>query len=136
MSKPDVALQQYRQLGLQSQIEAANPHRLIQMLMEGLLTKLSASKYCMEENNIAGKGENISMAISIIGGLRSSLDKDNGGEIAENLNNLYDYMERRLLEANLRSDVTIINEVMSLLNEIKSAWVAVAPEANVNGQPV
>jgi len=128
LSKAEQAVKQYKNLGLQGEIEAASPHRLIQMLMDGLLAKIVAARYCIGSNNIAGKGENISMAISIVGGLRASLDMDKGGDIAGNLDNLYDYMERRLLEANLRSDVMILDEIMGLVNEIKSAWDAIGSE--------
>lgn len=126
--KPGVAAQHYKNISLESEIAAASPHRLIQMLMEGVFSKVGAARHCMKQNNIAGKGENISMAISILDGLRVSLDKERGGEIAENLDNLYDYMERRLFEANVKSDVTILDEVSGLLTEIKVAWDAIGPE--------
>jgi len=128
MSKPRIAVQQYKNVSLQSEIAAASPHRLIQMLMEGVVTKIAAARHCMQNANIAGKGESISMAISIIDGLRASLDKANGGEIAENLDNLYDYMGRRLLIANLKNDESILLEVSDLISEIKSAWDAIGSE--------
>jgi len=93
------------------------------------LTKIATAKTCMANNHVAGKGENVSMAISIINGLRASLDYEKGGEISKNLNDLYDYMERRLLEANLKSDLTMLDEVASLIFEIKSAWDAISPDA-------
>jgi len=127
-SKAEQAAQQYRSLNLKSEVESASPHRLIQMLMEGLIGKIGSAKNCIDNENISGKGENIGMAISIVGGLRVSLDKERGGEIAENLDNLYDYMERRLLEANLSSNIAILDEVMGLVKEIKSAWDAIGPE--------
>jgi len=117
-----VGAQLYKSLGMQNEIENASPHRLIQMLMVGALGKIFAAKACMENSNISGKGENISMAISIVSGLRASLNFEAGGEIAENLDNLYDYMERRLLEANINNDISILDEVISLLSEIKGAW--------------
>jgi len=122
-------VQQYKRLGLESDVNSASPHRLIQMLMEGGLSKITAAQLCIDNNNISGKGENISTAISIINGLQASLDKEAGGEISENLNNLYDYMARRLLEANIHSDKTILDEVANLLQEIKGAWDAICPEA-------
>jgi flagellar protein FliS len=128
--------QQYKRLGLEGEIRSASPHRLIQMLMEGLVGKIMIARHCIENNNIAGKGENISMAISIVSGLRVSLDKEKGGEIAVNLENLYDYMERRLLEANLRSDIGILDEVKGLIEEIKSAWSAISEEIIANQQAV
>lgn len=133
MSKAEQAAKQYRSLGLKSEIKAASPHRLIQMLMAGLLAKIVAARHCIDSGNIAGKGENISMAISIVGGLRVSLDKEKGGEISENLANLYDYMERRLLEANLHTDITILDEVSGLVKEIKSAWDTIGPEVVATG---
>ena len=123
-----IAVQQYKNISLESEIAAASPHRLIQMLMEGVFSKIGAAKHCIKQNNISGKGENISMAISIIDGLRVSLDKSRGGEMAENLDNLYDYMERRLFEANVKSDVAILDEVSGLLTEVKSAWDAIGTE--------
>lgn len=119
------ALQQYRKVGAQTGVEAATPHRLIQMLLEGALEKINLAKGYMQRNEIALKGSHISWAISIIDGLRMSLDKEAGGEIAENLDALYDYMGRRLLEANLNNDEGMLDEVSGLLLEIKSAWDAV-----------
>ena len=119
------ALQQYRKVGAQTGVEAATPHRLIQMLLEGALEKINLAKGYMQRNEVSLKGSHISWAISIIDGLRMSLDKEGGGEIAENLDSLYDYMGRRLLEANLNNDVAMLDEVSGLLLEIKSAWDAV-----------
>lgn len=129
-------LEQYQKVGVQSEIEAASPHRLIQMLMDGALAKITTAKLCLSSGQVAGKGESISMAISIIGGLRASLDKDQGGEIASNLDSLYDYMERRLLEANIKNDASMLDEVVGLINEVKSAWDAISPDAAEQQQVV
>lgn len=102
-------------------IEEASPHQLIQMLFDGCLQRMAVAKGAIQHQEIAIKGENISRAISILGGLRDSLDLSQG-EIATNLDRLYDYMERRLLEANLKNDELIIDEVSSLLRDVKSAW--------------
>ncbi|GAB4260400.1 MAG: flagellar export chaperone FliS [Methylomicrobium sp.] len=110
--------------GMVAEVEEASPHRLIQMLYEGGLQRIAFAKGALMRNQIAEKGENISRAIAIIGGLRSSLDLSQG-EIAQNLDNLYEYMERRLLEANLKNDVAILDEISGLLKEIKLAWDAV-----------
>jgi flagellar protein FliS len=77
----------------------------------------------------AQKGEIIGQAISIVGGLRSSLDMTAGGEIAANLDSLYEYIERRLLESNLNNDVAILDEVASLLREVKTAWESIPQES-------
>jgi len=130
------AANQYAQVSAQTGVEAAatDPHRLIQMLMEGALEKIAVAKGFMENNNIAEKGRHISWAISIIDGLRLSLDKEKGGEIAENLDALYEYMTHRLVEANLHNDPAFLTEVASLLNEIKSGWDAIPEEAKRNPQ--
>lgn len=122
------AMKQYQQVSVHSGIMDASPHRLVQMLMEGMLEKVALAKGNMANNNIASKGENISKAIAIIGGLQSSLNIDAGGEIAENLNSLYDYMANRLVIANLHNDEAILDEVASLMVEIKIGWDGI-PEA-------
>ncbi len=116
---------QYKQVGAQTGVESASPHRLIQMLLEGALEKINLANGYMQRGEIALKGTHISWAISIIDGLRMSLDKESGGEIADNLDALYDYMGRRLVEANLKSDPVILKEVTGLLLEIKYAWDAI-----------
>ena len=82
----------------------------------------------MERGEIAFKGENISLAISIIEGLRSNVDHKKGGEIAANLERLYEYMGRQLLAANVENDPQKLKEVRSLLSEIKQGWDAIAPQ--------
>jgi len=132
-SNARAALQQYKKVNLHSQVEGASPHRLIQMLMEGALEKMYAARLLMEQGNLGPKAEQITWAISIIDGLRISLDKDVGGEIAQNLEDLYDYMVRRLMQANASNDVAMVEEVVDLMKQIKEAWDAIAgtprPEA-------
>lgn len=120
------ALQQYQTVNTQAQAAGADPHRLIQMLMEGGLTRLAQARGAMERQQIAEKGELISKAIGIVNGLRQSLDIEQGGEIAVNLDSLYDYMVRRLMEANLKNDSAILEEVSGLLREVKEGWDAIA----------
>ena len=128
-----LALKEYNKVNLQTGIENASPHRLIQLLINGALAKLAQAKGHMKANSIAQKGEDISMAISIIGGLRDSLDHDKGGAIATNLDNLYEYMSRKLMESNINNDVSLIDEVHGLLTEIKSSWDAIAHDPEVVG---
>ncbi len=122
MSKLHSAVQEYNRVGIASSIEEANPHRLIQMLMNGALEKIAIAKGNMERGNISQKGGNISWAISIIDGLRASLDMETGGEIAQNLDDLYDYMMRRLARANIENNPDLLDEVTSLMRSIKDAW--------------
>ena len=126
------ALDQYSQNAVRTGIESASPHRLIQMLLEGALGKIAAAKGHMERSEIQPKGEQIGSAISIIEGLKSSLDKDKGGEIAQNLDDLYIYMERRLIEANRGNDTSLLDEVSDLLRQIKEAWDAIADQATLH----
>lgn len=123
-----VAMKQYRQNHIQGGVDTASPHRLVQMLMEGALDKIRAAKGFMLEKNIAAKGENISWAISIVDSLRACLDIKAGGEISENLASLYDYMEQQLLQANLKNDPKLLDEVGQLLIEVKAGWDAIPQE--------
>lgn len=116
------AMKQYKQVRVHSGIMDATPHRLIQMLMEGALERIAQAKGYMLNKNIAAKGEYIGKTIDIIGGLQSSLNKEAGGELAENLGGLYDYMVRRLVEANAKNEVSILDEVAGLMAEIKIGW--------------
>jgi flagellar protein FliS len=126
------ALKQYRQLGLETQINNASPHRLIQLLMDGGLDRLNGAKAAMERGDAATKGVLIGKALGIISGLRSSLNMDvEGTELPERLDNLYDYMGRRLLEASSFNKVEMLEEVIDLLKTIKSGWDGIEPQAQV-----
>jgi len=116
------AVNQYQTIGNQSEAMDANPHRLIQMLMEGALDRIAIAKGAMQQQNVELKGERISAAITVIEGLRASLNQEAGGEISANLDNMYEYMSRRLVEANLKNDVEMLDEVAGLMRKIKSGW--------------
>ena len=96
--------------------------------MEGALEKLIAAKGFMATKDIAKKGEHISWAISIIDSLRSCLNVEVGGDFALNLLDLYNYMEKRLVEANINNDPAMLDEVAQLIIEIKSGWDAIPAE--------
>jgi len=127
MNSPDTrsALRKYGQVSAQGQTEGASPHRLIQLLMEGALEKIRVARGLIERNDIPEKVRQLNWALSIIDGLRQSLDMEKGGEIAQNLKALYDYMQRRLVVANLQNDPCILDEVTGLMVDIKSAWDAI-----------
>lgn len=116
------ALDQYKAVGVQSGITDATPHQMITMLLDGALDRIASAKGAIARNEVARKGELLGSAITIIDGMRASLDYNGGGEIAANLGSLYDYIERRLLEANALADVAILDEVGGLLKEVKSGW--------------
>ena len=127
------ALKEYGRVNVQTGITNASPHRLIQMLLEGALARIAKAKGHIQRNEVKQKGEAISMAVSIIGGLRDSLDKSKGGQIAENLDMLYEYMSNRLLEANVKNDTGLLDEVQHLLMEIKTAWDGIQNHPDVVG---
>lgn len=120
----------YQKIGTQSSAEFASPHRLIQMLLDGALEKMVIARSHMGRNNIQGKGENINWAIRIIGGLQASLNKDKGGEIAETLSSLYNYIVTLLSEANLTNEIAKLDEAISIINNIKEGWDGISSEAN------
>jgi len=123
---------EYSAVGTQTGVTEATPHRLIQMLLDGALDKIARAKGAMQRNEIAEKGSHISSASSIVYGLRDSLDMEAGGEMAANLANLYDYMVRRLMEGHVTNDLAALDEVASLLREIKLGWDAI-PNKAING---
>ncbi len=125
------AIQQYTRSIREADVAAASPHRLIQMLLEGALEKIAIAKGHMERREIAQKGKAISWAIDILEGLRMSLDQNAGGELAQNLDSLYDYMGITLLEANKENSLEKLNEVSRLLGSIKSAWDGIADDPAV-----
>ena len=120
---------QYNRNAVRTGVDSASPHRLIQMLLEGALDKIAVAKGYMERGDIQPKGAQIGAAISILEGLKASLDKEKGGEIAQNLEDLYIYMERRLFEAHVGNDPGLLDEVSDLLKQIKEAWDAIADQA-------
>ena len=124
------ALGQYSKMAVQTGVESATPHRLIQMLMEGVLEKVARAKGCMQRNDIRTKGQQIGWAISILEGLKASLNKAEGGEIAQNLEDLYIYMEQRLIVANRENDPAVLDEVMSLMRQLKEGWDGIADKVN------
>ncbi|RMD79166.1 MAG: flagellar export chaperone FliS [Gammaproteobacteria bacterium] len=123
------ALKAYSQIRNGTEVEGADAHRLVALLMDGALERIGRAKAFMVARDIPRKGEQIGMAVSVIEGLRAALDRERGGAIADNLEALYDYMLRRLTEANLRNDPAILDEVAGLLREIKGAWEAIREAA-------
>lgn len=126
------AVTAYRRVHAGAALDGMNPHSLIKMLMQGALDRIAAAKGCVLRGG-PDKGKLISSALAITEELSHSLNYEQGGAIAENLGQLYDYMQRRLLRAQLDNDTVALDEVRSLLQEIKYAWDAV-PEIIGNPQ--
>jgi flagellar protein FliS len=121
----DSATQAYRQISARSEIEGASPHRLIQLMMERVVTKVALAEKYMETESVAEKGVHIGDAISLIDGLQVSLNHKPDERMAGNFDALYEYMKRRLLEANIKNDLSLLKEVSGLMQELKSAWDAI-----------
>lgn len=120
----------YSQVSLETGVLAADPHKLTVMLFDGALQALRNAREQMKAGDIPAKGKSINHASSIItSGLRASLDLAKGGEIAGNLDALYDYMVRRLTHAHLHNDVAALDEVERLLGELREAWNAIGATA-------
>jgi len=127
---PMRALRQYQKVNSHAQISEASPHRLIQLLLEGGLDRLAQAKGALARGDIAQKCLLITKAIDIITGLRQGLDAEKAEDPAsiEQLDSLYEYMNARLVQANVSNDTQIIDEVMQLLVTVKSGWDAIATQ--------
>ncbi|MDJ0927105.1 MAG: flagellar export chaperone FliS [Gammaproteobacteria bacterium] len=123
------ALGHYRSVGAYGAAAAADRQQLIQQMMAGAHDRIATARGHMQRGETAAKGEAICKAVALIDGLRTSLDLDKGGEIAANLNALYDYMTRRLTEANVQNRPELLDEVAGLLAEIRSAWEQLPQQA-------
>lgn len=121
--------QSYATVGVEVAVESADPHKLVLMLFDGAITAINIGKFQMEQHQIAEKGASLSKAISLItDGLKASLDMASGGELAERLGALYDYMAQRLLWANLKNETAPLDEVLTLLGELRDAWTHIGSD--------
>lgn len=125
----------YARVDLEARVSSASQHELIQMLYDGAILALGQACSALAARDIAGKGQAISRAISIIEeGLRASLDHKQGGALAESLDDLYEYMSQRLLLASMRNDAKGFEEVRKLLTDLRGAWSSIK-NARPNGAP-
>jgi flagellar secretion chaperone FliS len=116
----------YQMAATHGGVAAADPQRLVVMLMDGALTRIAQARGCTERRNKAERLTHLNKALALVAELRASLDM-NQGTIAENLDSLYDYMTRQLLKAHVGDDVAPLDEVSRLLQEIRGAWTALPP---------
>ncbi len=124
----------YRQMGVDTDALAASPHQLVTMLFDGALRAMDMAAMQVDAGDVEGKGRSISKAIDIVGsGLAASLDLARGGEVAQGLASLYDYIVRRLVEANIGCDRAGIDEARTLLAQVRAAWVDISHAANHPG---
>ncbi|WP_265948202.1 flagellar export chaperone FliS [Dechloromonas sp. A34] len=118
----------YAKVSVDAAVETADPHRLILMLFDGAIAAVSLARIHMEAGQIPQKGAAISKAIDLVSnGLQASLDMESGGDLAERLAALYEYMTQRLLFANLKNSVAALDEVSELLTSLREAWAQIAP---------
>lgn len=120
------AMQSYGQVQVNAGVEDASSHRLIGMLYEGLLTRIAQAKGALLQKDVATKGQKVSEAMNILMGLREFLDTDTGGEIAQNLDALYDYIQRNLMQAHMKNDESKFDECRDLLLPITGAWAEIS----------
>jgi len=119
------AIAAYGDVKVTTGVASANGVQLIQMLFDGLLESLAATKGHIQNGDIVQKGKSIARASRIVIGLQGALDFERGGDLANNLNELYGYVTRRLLHVNARNDLDALEEIFGLMSEIRSAWEGV-----------
>jgi flagellar protein FliS len=129
------AIKTYSNVAIESKTHSSDPHKLILMLYQGALLAIASAKNQMLRKEIAAKGKSISQAIAIINdGLKAGLDMNVGAPLVQNLSDLYDYMNQRLLQANLKNDPAILDEVSTLLIELRGAWETIRPTEQASMQ--
>lgn len=119
------AINAYGATHAHSAITDASPHKLISLLFQGAIDRIQQAKGAMARGDIAKRGQLVGKALDIVNNLQACLDKEKGGEVAKNLDALYDYMQRQLLKANMENDPAILDEVTRLLTEVQSGWDAI-----------
>lgn len=125
---PKSAARAYSKMDMETGVLTADPHKLIVMLFDGAIIAIVNGTQQIQTGKVAEKDKSIAHAIAIIEhGLRASLNREVGGELAHNLDTLYIYMVRQLIIANVKNDVNKLNEVKTLLTDLRSAWEQIAP---------
>ena len=119
------AIQSYGNVKVTTGVATANNVQLIQMLFDGLLESLSTARGHIQHNNIAEKSKAVARASRIVIGLQGALDFEKGGDLANNLNELYSYVTRRLFHVNAHNDIAVLDEIHGLMREIRDAWEGV-----------
>lgn len=120
----------YAKIGVETNVSTADPHKLVLMLFDGALLSVNTAAAAIESKDTQTKIKHITKAIEIISmGLQASLDAESGGELAERLNALYEYMCIRLTLANAQNNTAPLVEVAGLLRDLRDAWSQISEAA-------
>jgi flagellar protein FliS len=125
----------YHSVSVHGGVAGSDPHGLVMMLLDACVERLSIASSCIERRETVRMAKLLHSCVTILAELRGSLNLAAGGPLAANLSNLYDYMMRRLLLANAGRDAGPVKEVLSLLNEIRTAWAAIGPQVRATAAP-
>jgi len=132
---PQSKVAAYRSVSAHGAVADADPHALVLTVMDAAIARLGAARVCIERGETVRKASLLHSAVILIAELRGSLDLKKGGPLAQNLSDLYEYMTRRLIHANLNGDAQAIAEVLSLIGEIRGAWAAIGPQVRQSSTP-
>ena len=125
----DSGYDSYQQVDLDAQAASANPHQLVVMLIDGLLDEIERVRGHLAANRLAEKGIGINKCMNILIGLSSALDEENGGEIAENLRQLYDFCQVELYYTSVQNDATRLDNVEHVMGNIREGWMNFGQQA-------
>ena len=126
----------YKRVGIETSVEGANPHQLINLLFDALLQSLAVARNAMDRKDIPGKGHAICKAVRILEeGLKGALNEKDGGEVAGRLSSLYQYCSLRLTQANMANDDAMVAEVQRLIEPVASAWKSIGGTGLGYSQP-
>lgn len=129
--RPQQFANAYRQIGTETGVAGATPHKLVAMLFDGFMETLAHAKGAMRAGRIEAKCQAISKAVRIVDeGLRGSLDLKGGGKLAQDLYDLYGYLVMRLTLCNVRNDEAGLDECQRLMQPLREAWISIAPQAD------
>jgi flagellar protein FliS len=121
----------YRQIGVQTGVESASPHRLVAMLFDGFVENVLRAKAAIAQGQIEQRGQAIGRAMRIVDeGLKASLDLQAGGTLARDLADVYAYVTLRLTQANLHNDVAALDECQAVMQPLRQAWDSIAPQVD------
>ena len=123
----------YHRVGVETGVEGASPHRLVEMLFDGYMEALALARGALRNGQIEAKGKAFGKAARIIEeGLKASLNLEQGGRLAADLHSLYAYLTVRLTLANIRNDESILDECVALMEPLRSAWKAIGPQVQAS----